>query len=145
MSGVRSRAPSFAAIVALVALWPLAHRGLVAAYEIDPWKLGGFAMYTTYQTSLVVFFRAGPDGLRPIDETALPAPVRAELERFRARRSALGTWVAPDAAARALHAVRPELASLVVVVQRLWLDRETARIASEKHGYAYADGERVDL
>ena len=27
------------------ALWPAVHRGLVAAYDVNPWKLAGWAMY----------------------------------------------------------------------------------------------------
>ena len=35
------------AILVWVAAWPLAHRAAVSAFDINPWKLGGFAMYTT--------------------------------------------------------------------------------------------------
>ena len=50
----RSRAAWFAAVVAVVALWPLAHPFVIARLDADPWKLGGFAMYTSYQTSLAL-------------------------------------------------------------------------------------------
>lgn len=136
-----TRAPAFAAVVLAVALWPLAHRLLVVRLDADPWKLGGFAMYTSYQTSLVALFEPVGSGLRVIDEQGLGVEARLSLQRFRARRSALGRAVRPDGLARTLHAERPEIENLVVVVQRMWLDPTDARIASEKTRFLYARGE----
>ncbi len=41
----RARAAAAAGLVALVALWPIAHVVLVRKFDLNPWKLGGFAMY----------------------------------------------------------------------------------------------------
>jgi len=139
-----NRAPLFAAIVVIVALWPFVHRGLVLSHDIDPWRLGGFAMYTTYQRTIVGFFEVTGAGLRVVQEGELPEPVREVLTRFRIRRSALGTWESPDEAVRALHAARPELEHLVVAIQRLWLDPATAHIASEKKLLPYVAGTPLD-
>ncbi|HRI68900.1 MAG TPA: hypothetical protein PK156_31940 [Polyangium sp.] len=32
-------------VLALVALWPVGHRVLVDRYLVNPWEMGGFAMY----------------------------------------------------------------------------------------------------
>lgn len=136
-----SRSRWFAALVLLVALWPLAQRALVVRYGSDPWRLGGFAMYATYQSTQVALFRVEPGGLRLVDESTLPGAARGELVRFRRMRSALGRLASPDAAVRAVHDARPELEHLVVVVQRLWLDPATARVASEKQVLPYLGGE----
>lgn len=138
--GVRPRAWPFAAVVIAVALWPLCHRVLVREYAIDPWKLGGFAMYASYQTSLAVVFEPTPQGLRLVDESRLDRRSQRALGEFRSRRSALGALVTPDAVAAAIHAGQPGLSRLVVVVQRLWLDAETGRIASEKVNFPYEAG-----
>ncbi len=131
----------YLAVVLVVALWPLAHRGVVVAIDANPWKLGGFAMYTSYQTSLAALFRPTDRGLAHIDEETLGREVRLALQDFRARRSVLGTLVRPDALARAVHAGHPEHENLVVVVQRMWLDPATSRIQSEKETFLYARGE----
>ena len=72
------------AILLWVCLWPLAHRILVATWDVNPWKLGAFAMYTTPTPPVqVALFRKGSDGLVPIDERTLTPGVRAVLDRFR--------------------------------------------------------------
>ena len=139
-----SRAHAFVAIVLWVAFWPLAHRALVVESGGDPWRLGGFAMYATYQSTQVALFRVEPGGLRRVDDAKLPREAALAFRDYRQRRSALGRLASPDAALRAVHEARPDLRHLVLVVQRLWLDPETARIASEKEIHAYLDGRPVD-
>ncbi len=128
----RARCHFVFGLLLLLALWPPIHRGLVARYAIDPWKLGGFAMYATYATTLTALFEPVPGGLALLTEERLPDEARRALLDFRARRSALGEWASPDELAAAVFAARPDLRGFVVVVQRLWLDPETARIASRK-------------
>lgn len=136
-------AARFALVVLVVALWPLAHRGLVLRERVNPWKLGGFAMYASYETQLSALFRVTGEGFRLVDEAGLPPAGRAAFARFRARRAALGRLASPDAAVAAIHAERPDLEHLVVVVQRLWLDRASAHVASEKDTYLYEAGRPV--
>ena len=61
-------------LLVFVALWPFVHLGLVARYEINPWKLGGFAMYTTPvpPVQVVLFEQGRAGGMTPIDERLLP-------------------------------------------------------------------------
>jgi hypothetical protein len=129
---------AIAVLLGFVALWPLAHRGLVARLGIDPWKLSGFAMYATPSlpvlVSLVVPERAGP---APLDEAALPAWVKAELDRFRVERLALGRLREPAAEARALLVARQNLSSLAVLVQKSTLDADTGRITTSTERYVY--------
>jgi hypothetical protein len=139
------RARAIAAIVALVALWPLVHRVLVVELDVNPWKLGGFAMYTTPRPPLlVVLFTRQGEHLAPIDERTLPTHVRRQLHSFRARRHALGKRVQPDELARALFDARPRLEGLLVVVQNMRLDRETARMISTKDHFAYTRADFSD-
>ena len=130
------------ALVVGVAVWPIAHRVLVETHEIHPWKLGGFAMYTTYATTKVALFEPRATGFRLIDERDLPAGAQAALRDVRGERSALGAFREPDPLARAVFASRPGLDQLLVVVQRLWLDAETAQVDSSKTHFPY---ERADL
>jgi hypothetical protein len=128
---------ALAALLLVVALWPLAHRALVAAYDVNPWKLGGFAMYTTYRTWQVGLFRGADGRLEAIDQNALPFAARRAILDFRARRSALGRFAKPAPMARAVLAARPDLDAIVVVVERLVLDPATGRIASSQEVFPF--------
>ncbi len=125
-------------VLLFVALWPLAHRAAVARWEIDPWKLSGFAMYATPSLPvLVAAMGSGPSGSQAVDEAALPAWTRQRLDRFRAERLALGRLRDPADVGRALLIARPDLASVDVLIQRSLLDPRTALIATsvERHTY----------
>lgn len=126
------------AVLAWVALWPLAHRALFARWAWSPWKLSSFGMYAAPHPPILVALLAPRGGrLVPIDEATLPTAARIELDRFRVERHVLGRLREPDAVARAVLAARPDLPSLLIVVQRTWLDPATAQIdsASEPFGY----------
>jgi hypothetical protein len=127
-----------AALLAWVALWPLAQRALVARFEVDPWKLGGFAMYATPTLPVLVAVFAPEAGrLALLDEASLPAGARSDLDRFRVERVALGRLREPRAAARAILAARPDLHGVVLVVQRTALDPRTARTRTSSERFVY--------
>ena len=125
------------ALLALVAIWPLVQRGLVARFGIDAWKLGGFAMYAapTPPLQVVLVDPASPE--TALDERALSAPLRRALDRFRIERHALGDLREPrDLAALGLEE-RADLGALVVLVQTARLDPETALITTRRVAYSY--------
>jgi hypothetical protein len=128
-------------LLGFVALWPLAHRALVARFEIDPWKLSGFAMYATPSLPVLAAVLVPREGkLELLDEAALPVAAREALARFRVERLALGRLRAPDGVARALLAARPDLAGCAVLVQRTTLDPRTARMRRSAESFAYDRG-----
>jgi hypothetical protein len=116
----------------LFALWPLGHFALARRYEIDPWKLFGWAMYCApgpMKTVRVVGL--GPQReLRRFDMRRYTPEERALVDGFRERRRALGRLARPEALARGMLALHPELEGVVVAVFALELDRETARLRS---------------
>ena len=130
------------ALVAVVFVWPLIHRVLVAQYGINPWKLGAWAMYTTPVPPVVVVTLA-PSGGKPavLDERTLPVWTRQRLARFRAQRHALGTLRRPDDVGQAILAARPDLAWAVVLVETLRLDPRTALMVSSLDRYTYERGD----
>lgn len=126
------------AIVLLVAIWPLCHRLLVAFAAINPWKLGGFAMYAAPAPPLVVALYTLRDGqLARIDPAALPVQVRASLQRFEIERHALGELRRPDGLATEVLAATPAMRQLSIVVQRTVLEPDDARLAVERMQYSY--------
>ncbi len=125
-------------IVALVAIWPFCHRLLVAFAAINPWKLGGFAMYAAPAPPLVIALYTLRDGrLARIDPAALPVQVRASLQRFEIERHALGELRRPDALATEILAATPAMSQLSIVVQRTVLEPDDARLAVERMQYSY--------
>jgi hypothetical protein len=126
-------------LLLFVAIWPLLHRGLVAEFQLNPWKLGGFAMYATATPPLrVTVFRNTSDGVAPLDERRLPAAIREELMRFRIRRHALGRLHSADDVGRSILAALPEIDWIVVSIQRMTIDPETARMRSSRNRYRYS-------
>ena len=125
-------------LLLLISVWPLVHRGLVMRFEMNPWKLGGFAMYATVVPPLqVIVFQRTDEGVVPLDEKLLPPAVRERLARFRIERHALGQLRSPDDVGRAIQAARPELDWIVITVVRRTLDAETARIIETRARYRY--------
>ncbi|MDG2307107.1 MAG: hypothetical protein P8R42_21150 [Candidatus Binatia bacterium] len=126
------------AVIAFVAVWPLVHRGLVALYDVNPWKLGGWAMYTTATPPvLVVAFEPRGDGGVPLDRRQFPAYVQQALGQFEMRRHVLGNLHRPDAFASLVLQARPDLERVVVLVQRMALDPSTARMSARTMHYTY--------
>lgn len=140
-AGSEGRARFIVLVVVFVAVWPLVHRGLVSAYDVNPWKLGGFAMYTTATPPvLVVAFEPRGEGGIPLDRRRFPAHVEQSLQRFEARRHVLGNLARPDELAAQLLHSRPDLDRVVVLVQRMVLAPSTARMSARTMHYTY-DGD----
>jgi hypothetical protein len=126
------------AVVLLVAVWPLGHRLLVAFAAVNPWKLGGFAMYAAPAPPLVIALYGLRDGqLARIDPATLPLQLRASLQRFEVARHALGELRRPDALATEILAATPAVSQLSIVVQRTVLRPDDARLAVERMQYSY--------
>ena len=81
--------------------------------------------------------RKGETGLVPIDELALSEPALRTLRRFRIERHALGDLREPDDVGRALLEARPDLDWVVIAVQRMILERGSARMTSKRRQYVY--------
>jgi len=128
-------------LLVVVAVWPLLHRAGVAAWELNPWKLAGFAMYATHTTTLVVLLEPGAGVWHPLDERALAPAARQGLAEFRRQRDALGRLRSPREMARLVFETEPARAHLLVTVQRLNLEPATARIGSRKSHYFYERAE----
>lgn len=126
--------------LALFTVWPLAHRALVAAWDVDPWKLGGWAMYVRPRFPAVVEVLAlDRPGGRPV-----PFPFSAadadRVDAFAERRLTLGELAAPADLAEALFAAHPGLAGLLVRVRTRTLDPDTARLVERVERFAYRRG-----
>jgi hypothetical protein len=119
------------ALLVAFAIWPAVHRALVAAFDVNPWKLAGWAMYARphFPPELRLYvLREG--ALRPLARlTPWEQTLADELVE---RRYTLGALASSDALSRALLE-RTRGDGVVIELRTRFFDTATARI-----------GERVD-
>ncbi|MCH7709712.1 MAG: hypothetical protein IH884_14590 [Myxococcales bacterium] len=117
----------------LFAVWPLIQYGLVRAYDVDPWKLMGFAMYCVPGPMKTVrVYEISSDGSqRMLDFMAYNDQEQRIVDRFRELRRALGDLQPSDELAEAMLALHPDFEGVVVSVLSLKLDPESARLEPE--------------
>jgi hypothetical protein len=126
------------AVLLIAVIWPLLHYGLVARYQLNPWKFGAWAMYTSPNLPvLAAVFTQVAEGYRLIAPESWPAEVREARRQFEMRRNDLGVLARPDKLAAAALAARPDLDNVVVLVQRFTLDPSSALTVSTKEQYVY--------
>jgi hypothetical protein len=113
-----------AGVVLALALWPAVHLFLVARFEIDPWELMGWGMYSVpgpqVHARMEQLVEGRPLLVRPSDASL------ARLDAFATARSHLGRLVSVDALGRDLLALEPEMEGVVVILRRWSLDRDSA-------------------
>ncbi len=123
------------AFLVVFALWPLAHRALVASQSINPWRYAGWAMYCTPKLPVEVALVPERDG-QPVD-LDLPQPVRDKASRFADRRAVAGRFADPRALAGfALDSM--EIDSVVVTLEHSRLDPRTDRVAARREYLRYS-------
>ena len=120
------------------ALWPALHRGLVASFDINPWKLGAWAMYSAprFSVGLGVYAREGEELVR-LEEDRFGETFRESARRFRGARRNLGRFVLPDELADRVLAAHRVLAAIVIVVQSRSIDHVDAMLVVDHERYVY--------
>ena len=68
----------------VMTIWPLAHIGLVFAYDVSPWKLAGWGMYSAPRMdSYGMEIYGGPAGPPALEQITAPSePLRIEANTF---------------------------------------------------------------
>jgi len=121
----QSRRTIVAVLLMLFACWPFVQQQLVIHYRINPWKLAGWAMYTTTTPR-------GNMNLIGIDTAGerTPLNVRESQELFTARnqymssRLTMGLFVDPAPVASALATAHPKFSEWELVVNEIGLARD---------------------
>lgn len=117
-------------VVVFFAIWPLVHHAAVRTLDLNPWKWFGWAMYTT--PPRMIRLRAVDLMGRPLRWNELSGAQRAAADtayvRFHGRRRELGPWAPPDAYARTLFAVFPEIEGVRIHVEERRVDRGSAAL-----------------
>ncbi len=131
----RNAARLCGAIVAVLLLWPIGHSMLVRRYDVDPWKLWGFAMYCTPHLSRVSLVDETDGPGRPISAEQLTDAAREELARFGDLRATLGTLYPPSGLARTVLDEHPEITRLVVITEVARLETASDRLIPTQRVY----------
>lgn len=118
-------------MLAVLAVWPLAHRALVVRYDVDPWRFFGWAMYCTPKLPASIALFTIERGQRiQVPVTTLSRDGRRAVYALSRHRCLWGRLASPEAAGRALLAAHPQADSVEVEVHKLYLDPTSASIAT---------------
>ena len=125
-------------MLVVVTVWPAVHIALVRIYDVNPWKLAGWGMYSAPQLPVRVEITAlTPDEIGRYELRSVQPAFEPELERFLVGRRNLGRLVEPDALARALLEHYPAIDGVEIRVVRTILNTATARIEERSSSFAY--------
>jgi len=113
----------------LFAAWPALQHTLVRVYDVDPWRLCGWAMYSvpgSMKTLRVVALR---DGAEPqlLNHEVYPPEVERLVTTYRWRKQALGELASADRLAETLLAMHTDWDGVALPMVTLALDPESAR------------------
>ena len=126
------------AALAVLAVWPLAHRALVVRYDLDPWRFFGWAMYCTPKLPTDIYLFAVENGVRvPVDPQSLTPAQRRSVYALLRRRSVWGSLASPEHVGSTILAAKPEADAVEVVVSKWYLDPATAQIATRDERYRF--------
>jgi len=129
MSGSIRRA-AMCAVVLFVAIWPLAHAGLVARYHLDAWEFFGWSMYARPAARVQVRVDVERDGetrrLRAMGDQ------RRRVRNYARRATALGALADPEPFAREIFSWDPSIAAVTIVTREVILDPESTMLVGHE-------------
>jgi len=127
---IRRKARLVHAALAVLAAWPIVHIGLVWRYDVSPWKLAGWGMYTTPRFDMVGMEAYGRDAATGAwQRVTAPSPaVNATANAFLERHRWLRRLASADALAAAVKAAHPEWDALRVRVAYPRIDLNTGMV-----------------
>ena len=126
------------AALAVLAVWPLAHRALVVRYDLDPWRFFGWAMYCTPKLPTDIYLFTVENGVRvPVEPRSLTPAQRRSVYALQHRRSIWGSLASPERVGSAILAAKPDADIVEVVVSKWYLDPATAHIATREEHHRF--------
>lgn len=129
----RKRGIATGVLIAL-AIWPCAHRLLVARLDLNPWRFFGWAMYCQPNLRPIVRIAAEPGG----ESAIVPNGTTAEaLDRFLRERHVWGRLRQPDRLAEIVLLEHPDFSAVEIVVERRRLEAGTGRLGTVRDVYRY--------
>jgi hypothetical protein len=122
----------------LFALWPLVQIGLVLQFQVNPWKLAGWGMYSAPQFPAELRVEARvPGEAGAFELRTMPGALQHQELQFLERRLGLGRLVRPDDLGRALLEYYPAIESVSLEVRQPALDPSSGMVVETRSGYDY--------
>ena len=110
------------ALLVAMLLWPIAQRALVSAYDVSPWKLFGWAMYTVPKPDRATMMTLStPEGDRRLIATSLAPEVRDTLRAYHGLWGHVGRLASPEPLACKVFAEHPGATALTLVLSKTGL------------------------
>lgn len=134
------------ALLVLFAVWPAVQHLLVRRYDVDPWKLYAWGMYTVPGPMKTVrIVRIGRDGSAAVLAAYRPAEARA-VDAFRLRRQALGRLASPAALADTVLELHPDWEGVAIPILSVRLDPKSGLTVAEVSQWSrWRDGSEADF
>ena len=112
---------------------------IVRGFDVNPWKLGGFGMYSAPQIPCrIQIFGRTPDDVGLYELRTVPSEVEPELRDFLRRRRGLRNLVEPDVLAQALLDSYAAIDGVRIVIHQPRLVPRTGLIELAAHPYDYS-------
>jgi hypothetical protein len=125
--------------LAMFTLWPAVHIGLVERYDLSPWKLAGWGMYSAPRFDLAgmeVYGRASES--EEFEKLTAPAPeLRDEATRFLERYRWLRRLAQPDTFVRLVRERHPQWRDVRVVIYQPSLERDSGMVVMNSVVHEY--------
>lgn len=126
------------ALLAFVTLWPAGQMWLVARYDVSPWKLAGWGMYSAPRPQLLGMEIFGSSGGGSEDQLRDPTPeLRQAANDFLERWRWLGQLAQPTELVALVRARHPEWQRIKVVAYKPTLSRTSSRIEMRATPYIF--------
>lgn len=110
------------AVLVVLAIWPLVHRGFVDRYDLNPWKFFGWSMYCTqFRDDFEIVMDPWIDREK---DRRWERPIR----KLKANSRSFGTLYSAESFCREMMGLYPEIRSISVETQRTYLDAKTGRL-----------------
>jgi len=122
----------------LFALWPLLQIGLVLQFQVNPWKLAGWGMYSAPQFPAELRVEARVPGEAGVFELRTrPEALQATELRFLERRLGLGRLARPDELGQALLDHYPPIDGVTIEVRQPALDPVSGMVVESQVRYEF--------
>ena len=131
-----------AAVLIAFTAWPLAHFGLVQSYRLNPWKFGGWAMYTSvnFLPAIEVFAVRG-DSREQLGLGGHGFPASREArEQLVFDVNFYGELADPAPLALAATAEAGDGVAIEIVIEQFFLDSNSARVSVARRSHFFEDG-----
>jgi hypothetical protein len=123
----------------LFTAWPAAHLGLVQRYDVNPWKLAGWGMYSAPQFPAEIRVVCHtPDAVGAYELRTIQPELEPAMLAFLERRLGLGRIVEPAQFARALLDFYPAIDGVSITVLQPTLDPRTGMIKESPSTHSYS-------